>query len=161
MKPRQRASAVCLAEGRLLLVRMRDPVTRVELLFPPGGGIEPGEAPDATARRETLEETGLRVRVDRTSVVTVRYPYPWAGETFDVTTHYFRATLDEPFREVLPPVRDADYNLGAVWVPEADAFARMAPVVADAVREVLVWSRGLRSAVQLPAPEVNVRIRLR
>lgn len=137
MTLRQRASAVCLVHGRLLLVRMRDPSTRVELLFPPGGGIEPGETPEETARRETLEETGLRVRVDRASVVTVRYPYPWAGQTFDVTTHYFLAMLDEPFREDLPNVRDADYNLGAVWVEEAASFAQMAPIIAGAVRDVL------------------------
>ena len=31
----------------------------------PGGGSEPGEAPDETARRELLEETGLEVDVGR------------------------------------------------------------------------------------------------
>ena len=31
----------------------------------PGGGSEPGEAPDETATRELLEETGLRAEVDR------------------------------------------------------------------------------------------------
>ncbi|HEY8635722.1 MAG TPA: NUDIX hydrolase [Candidatus Limnocylindrales bacterium] len=30
----------------------------------PGGGSEPGEAPDETARRELLEETGLRAELD-------------------------------------------------------------------------------------------------
>lgn len=116
---------------------MRDPVTAVELLFPPGGGIEPGEAPEETARRETLEETGLRVRVDPARCLTVRYPYPWAGVEYDCTTHYFVAALEEPFVDDLPDVVDADYNLGALWVPTDDAWPRMAPVIADAVRRVL------------------------
>lgn len=30
----------------------------------PGGGSEPGEAPDETARRELLEETSLRAELD-------------------------------------------------------------------------------------------------
>jgi 8-oxo-dGTP diphosphatase len=131
-----------MAEGRVLLVRMKDPVTNVELLFPPGGGIERGEAPEETARRETLEETGLRVRVDPSVGVTVRYPYPWAGVEYDVTTHYFAATLEEPFRETIAAVADADYNLGAVWVPEDEAARSMAPVIADAVTRVIRLARG-------------------
>ena len=30
----------------------------------PGGGLEPGESPDAAARREAREETGYRVALD-------------------------------------------------------------------------------------------------
>jgi 8-oxo-dGTP pyrophosphatase MutT (NUDIX family) len=133
---RLRASAVCSAEGRVLLVRMRDPVTKIELLFPPGGAIEAGETPAEAARRETLEETGLRVRVDASTTMIVRYPYPWAGVDYDVTTHYFAAVLDEPFREALPAIADADYNLGAVWMPIDDAARWMAPVIAAAVMVV-------------------------
>lgn len=116
---------------------MRDPATNVELLFPPGGGIEPGERPEETAQRETLEETGVRVRVDASICETVRYPYPWAGVTYDVTTHYFAAVLDEAFSPTLPVVKDADYNLGASWVAVEEAPRQMAPVIAEAVGRVL------------------------
>ncbi|HEX7197182.1 MAG TPA: NUDIX hydrolase [Candidatus Limnocylindria bacterium] len=35
----------------------------------PGGRVERGETPHAAAARETLEETGLRVRIERLAVV--------------------------------------------------------------------------------------------
>lgn len=138
MKQRLRASAVCEAGGRLLLVRLRDPVTGVEALYPPGGGVEPDEAPEETARRETLEETGVRVRVDPEIVFVDRYPFTWAGVDYDVTTHYFAATPEEPPAELVKVV-DADYNLGAVWVPTKEALDAMAihPAIASAVDRVL------------------------
>lgn len=48
--------------GRVLLVRHTYGRHNWEL---PGGGSVPGEAPDATARRELLEETGLESAIDR------------------------------------------------------------------------------------------------
>ena len=138
---RLRASVVCEAEGHLLVVRLRDPVTGVEALYPPGGGIEPGETPELAARREAREETGLDVHV-RTSVKLVdRYPFCWAGVDYDVTTHYFAATLEGAFDASadLPKVVDATYNLGASWVPVSDALEAMAvhPRIASACARVL------------------------
>jgi 8-oxo-dGTP pyrophosphatase MutT (NUDIX family) len=134
---RVRASLVCVAEGRMLVVRLRDPVTGFEGLYPPGGGIEPNEPPAETARRETMEETGLAVPVDPGLVVVRSYPFTWGGVDFDVTTHFFGAALERALP--LPRVVDAAYNLGASWVPIADALAVMAvhPPIDSAVRAVL------------------------
>jgi ADP-ribose pyrophosphatase len=46
-------------EGMLTLVRQRREAARKELLELPAGGLEDGEAPLASAKRELEEETGL------------------------------------------------------------------------------------------------------
>ena len=142
MKQRLRASAVCEGDGRLLLVRLRDPVTGVEALYPPGGGVEANEAPEAAARRETLEETGVRVHVDPTLVYVDRYPFTWAGVEYDVTTHYFSATPEAPPAE-LAKVVDADYNLGALWLPTDEALEALFfhPAIGSATARVLRRAR--------------------
>ena len=77
------ASGVGGLSGRGTSARgsLRDPVSGVTAFFPPGGGVEPGESPAETARRETLEEAGLRVRVDPAAELVVTYPFRWAGST--------------------------------------------------------------------------------
>ena len=56
------ACAIFDDRGRVLLVRHTYGPLNWEI---PGGGAEPGEAPDQTALRELLEETGMRGSVDR------------------------------------------------------------------------------------------------
>jgi ADP-ribose pyrophosphatase len=46
--------------GRVLLIRQHRYATGQESLEAPAGGIDPGESPEACARRELEEETGYR-----------------------------------------------------------------------------------------------------
>ena len=143
---RLRASAVCHAEGHLLIVRLRDPVTGVVAPFPPGGGVEPGELSVETARRETLEETGLRANIDAARNVIDTYPFCWAGMDYEVTTHYFAACLEDAFSWHVPAVKDADYNLGAAWLPVDEALDAMSvhPRIKNACARVLRLASSIR-----------------
>lgn len=66
---RLRASALVFREDRLLVVARHDRVSGSQWWAPPGGEIEEDEPITACAVRETLEETGLAVRVGRLAYV--------------------------------------------------------------------------------------------
>ncbi|MGB8647705.1 MAG: NUDIX hydrolase [Anaerolineae bacterium] len=56
---RQRATAVMIRDGEILMVRMED--QDGTLWYLPGGGIEPGETPEQAVVREMQEELNLQV----------------------------------------------------------------------------------------------------
>jgi tRNA(adenine34) deaminase len=142
---RERASTVCVHEGALLCVRLRDPASGLVRLFVPGGAIEAGETPACAAARETLEETGYDVRVDEASVIVARYPFVWASLSFDCVTHFFRAQLATP-RDAPLAVSDASYHEGVVWLELAqlDGAFDYHAVIHDAVRALALAPPGTR-----------------
>lgn len=135
---RDRASVVCVNAGRLLCVQLRDPTTRIARLFVPGGAIEPGETPAEAALRETLEETGLCVRLTSQLARVARYPFTWDSRAFDITTHFFAAALIDAERPALP-VSDVDYNEGVVWLELSRLASAMSfePTMLEAVTALL------------------------
>jgi 8-oxo-dGTP pyrophosphatase MutT (NUDIX family) len=137
MSTRLRASVVCVDNGDLLCVQLRDPMSRIARLFVPGGGVESPETTVEAAARETLEETGFDVSIDTASELTARYRYGWAGVDIDCETHFFRARLRSS-RTSPEPVRDAAYNEGVIWLP----LSRLAELdfhapIAQAIRALL------------------------
>lgn len=69
------AAAVVHRDGKVLLTRRRQGGHLAGLWEFPGGKLEPGEAPEATAARECAEECGITVEVgDIVEVTHHRYP---------------------------------------------------------------------------------------
>ncbi|MGZ5278834.1 MAG: NUDIX hydrolase [Pseudobdellovibrionaceae bacterium] len=115
---RERVSVVCVFEGKVLCFVGVDPKTSKRYYFLPRGKIEEGESEVVCGQRETLEETGYKVRIEKDSRLTKRYLFHWNGRDHDCTTHFYRAHLDEVFHAP-KAVQDQDYNKGPVWIPAA------------------------------------------
>ncbi len=122
MKKRHRASAVVVFEGQLLTVRLQDPHTKVVNYFIPGGKVESGESPEDAAKRETLEEAGIKIKIIPGSEIVETYPFVWNNELIECTTAFFAATCDNP--SLPKDINDAPYNLSAQWLPLSDIDAK-------------------------------------
>jgi acetyl-CoA carboxylase carboxyl transferase subunit beta len=76
------------------LALIRKPHFALDVWRPPGGGIKPGEDPSAGAAREALEETGLRVEIER-YLVEATALFRNGGRELPWTTHVLLARTDE------------------------------------------------------------------
>jgi ADP-ribose pyrophosphatase YjhB (NUDIX family) len=77
---------------------------------PPGGGIKPGEGFEAGAVREAVEETGLRVRLDR-YLVAAEAVFRHDARELAWRTHVFLARTSDSELEPADP----DEIAGARW----------------------------------------------
>ncbi len=115
---RERASAVIVAENKILTFLGIDPHSGREYHFLPGGMIEKNESVQDCIARETLEETGYEVSPQQT-VVTSEYDFTWNNKDVWCRTHFMRADLKSDFNNP-KKVTDADYNKGVKWIPKDD-----------------------------------------
>ena len=119
MKHRISAGAIIEHEGRILLVRYRA-AGGVEFWVAPGGGAEGTEdLPDA-ARRETKEETGIDIHVDRMLYVE---------EFHDAVTRFckvwFTASLTGETVPRRTPGAAAEGIVEAAWLSRDEICARI------------------------------------
>jgi 8-oxo-dGTP pyrophosphatase MutT (NUDIX family) len=97
------AGAVIIDNERVLLVRNRYGVTKGRYLLP-AGRLKVGEMPDLAAERETLEETGLLVKV--TGLLGVRV---WGKENGEQNYFFmFQTKLLTPASELRPNLDEID-----------------------------------------------------
>jgi 8-oxo-dGTP pyrophosphatase MutT (NUDIX family) len=124
---------VCVdADGRVLLLQWRDPLTGELLWEPPGGGIEPGESPIDTARRELREETGLDPDAIDQRYISVDRDVCWNGKRFVGPEEFFLARYAAAEPPLVPGglLPDEQHNLVRTrWVPwrEFPTLERLEP----------------------------------
>jgi ADP-ribose pyrophosphatase YjhB (NUDIX family) len=103
-----------VVEGdRIALIRK--PVYPEGIWRPPGGGIKPDEDLADGAAREALEETGLRIRLER-YLVDARVRFVYGSHRIPWRTHVFLARTEDD--EIAP--QDGDEIEAARWgtIPE-------------------------------------------
>ncbi|MDQ3095476.1 MAG: NUDIX domain-containing protein [Actinomycetota bacterium] len=89
---RPAARVICVdPQGRVLLLRWRDPSDGHVLWEPPGGGIEPGESVTDAALREWVEETGLPSPHLTDALTTVARDLLWNGYRYVADEHFLLA----------------------------------------------------------------------
>ncbi|MFD2532633.1 NUDIX domain-containing protein [Gracilimonas halophila] len=64
-KLRVRSCGLLFEKDKILLVELKSPITNQWTWMPPGGGVEFGESLEEALTREFLEETGLKVDVQK------------------------------------------------------------------------------------------------
>ena len=125
-RPLVGVGAIVIHQGCVLLVRRAQPPCQGEWTFP-GGLVELGETTRQATERETLEETGIRVRAGEVLEV-VDSLYPDTDGRFEY--HYALIDFLCDYQSGEPvPRGDVDQ---ARWIPFADVFAmELAGVTGD------------------------------
>lgn len=114
-------AVIMTPDHRILLMKVQEPVTGLQIWTTPGGGLEPGESDEEGLRREVAEETGSRDFRLGPPTWTRKHNFSWNGRSYRQREVYFLVR--------------ADY-----FVPVMDVEA--APGEASAFREFHWWTIG-------------------
>ena len=160
-KQRRRVSVIVVNQGKILGFHAEDPTTKQQYFFLPGGGIEEGETPIETGIRETLEETGYSVEIEKNSGIYERYDFQWDGQNYDCETWFYVGKLTSPEATL---VRDAGYHRGVEWLPlsEVEQAFSYHPKILSAVKALVsgprsTWDRYYEKMLQRPLRPLYLR----
>ncbi len=142
---RNRSTVICLQDNKILGFHAVDPTSKVKYFFLPGGKIEEGESPAQSALRETLEETGYKIRLFPQAAIVKEYTFPWDGNVYFSKTVFYPAMLLKP-TDTPAIVNDAEYHQGVDWVPatEIEKHFGYQKDILSAVQECLIYLKKLK-----------------
>ncbi len=112
---RDRAVALAITDGHVLVIRRVHPTWGEYYVFP-GGGVEDGEAPTDAVQRELREETGLHVIAGR-KVMTGSTPEGFMHHYFLVTTPMVPVALPQDAEESAPERTKRRGTYEPMWIP--------------------------------------------
>ena len=117
------------SDARVLLIRVREPVSGRELWLTPGGGLDPSEDAEAGLARELREETGLRDFAIGPRIWQRDHEFEWGGRRLRQREHYFlvRTHPFEPTMDGNPEAGERSSFLGFRWwsLPEIEASGEL------------------------------------
>ena len=121
-----RVGAIIMKDGRFLMVGN----PRADYLYSVGGRIKFGETAEEAVIREVLEETGVRMKIDRLGFVHENYFYGDApgnlGKLIYEVSFFFYMKVPEDFEPVCGSFTEDDHKEYLRWV-EPDAPVRIYP----------------------------------
>lgn len=103
MNERKAVRSVFLTPGgRILLMKIEEPVTGYQFWITPGGGIEPSESAEEGLRREVEEETGVKAIQIGPMIWTREHEFTWDGRAYRqeevyylIETEWFEPEMNE------------------------------------------------------------------
>lgn len=117
MKHRIRAAAIIIKDNKILLVKHVDPKTGFQWWVPPGGGVEEiDKSIFDCAKRETLEETNLKVELSR--VLYIREFYDKENKKLNIELFVLADSFtgDVDIKNIYGNGEDENYIKKAVWL---------------------------------------------
>jgi 8-oxo-dGTP pyrophosphatase MutT (NUDIX family) len=136
------AGGIVVDHGCVLLLRK----PALDEIVLPKGHIEPGETPEQTAVRETMEETGYRSLRLICELGILQPQYPLKGRWYIRDETYYLMALDDYANEAVEDYDDADHDRATferLWVPldEAEALMSFEPARTFVRRAVTEYRR--------------------